>query len=369
MNSSDAKNELFTIIDSLVNEIELTMDHAVIQIKNTSNYIKKIKSNDSEFNNFIKYNVEHLKEYESKFSTIVFSKTKYKTKYLDFLNDITLFNNKLPFVLFTAENKNTKKDLIYYISDIFVLSSILINGESDQELFKKFIDNFKNKKDDQLIEQQIQDLEQQTFTTSNHPSIPLDPSQLADFNVIMKNMSGMNNMDQAAVMETMGMDEATLMKNMGMNDIMKMMETSGSENSGLDGVMKDILGNASLMDMAKDMAKTMAEQKTNPMEMMSSLMSGNIQNSPFEGLINQIKQTVDDKLNSGELNTEVIKKQAQDILKNSGGMMSGMFKNSTGMSASGGGSNKDGLPEITPEMEEYIKNMELNFKKDKKDKK
>ena len=352
MNSLDAKNELFTIIDSLINEIELTMDHAISQIKNTCNYIKKIKTNDSEFHNFIKYNVEHLKEYESRFSTIVFSKTKYKTKYLDFLNDITLFNNKLPFILFSAENKNTKKDLVYYISDIFILSSILINGESDKELFKKFIDNFKNKKDDQLIEQQIQELEQQSFTIPDINEQELDLSQLTDFNVIMKNMSSMKSMDQA-----------TLMENMGMNDIMKMMKSSDSENNGLDSVMKDILGNTSLMDMAKDMAKNMAEQKYNPMEMMSSLMSGNIQNTPFESLISQIKQTVDDKLNSGELNTEVIKKQAQDILKNSGGF-SDMFKNSTAM-----GTNNNGIPEITPEMEEYIKNMELNFKKDKKDKK
>jgi hypothetical protein len=48
--------------------------------------------------------------------------------------------------------------------------------------------------------------------------------------------------------------------------------------------------------------------------MLSSLMSGNIENTPLQGLVDQIQEQVEAKINTGEINKEDLEAQAQNIM-------------------------------------------------------
>ena len=58
----------------------------------------------------------------------------------------------------------------------------------------------------------------------------------------------------------------------------------------------------------------MHSQQLNPMSMLSSLMSGDIENSQLQGLVEEIQQKVEDKINSGEINKDSLEDQAKNIM-------------------------------------------------------
>ena len=78
--------------------------------------------------------------------------------------------------------------------------------------------------------------------------------------------------------------------------------------------MESILGNKEIFNIATDISKKLNEQQLNPMTMLSSLMSGNIENSPLKGLVEEIQQTVENKINSGEIDKIQLTNQANNII-------------------------------------------------------
>ena len=60
----------------------------------------------------------------------------------------------------------------------------------------------------------------------------------------------------------------------------------------------------------------MQNENMNPISMLNSLMSGNIENTPLQKLITNIQQKVETKINNGEIDKEKLEHQAKDILNN-----------------------------------------------------
>ena len=82
----------------------------------------------------------------------------------------------------------------------------------------------------------------------------------------------------------------------------------------INGIMNSILGNKEILNIATDISNKMQSQQINPMTMLSSLISGNIENSPLQGLVEEIQQKVEDKISTGEINKEALENQAQSLM-------------------------------------------------------
>lgn len=294
------KIELFKNLDSFINEISLTMDYISPElIKKMEVFIVKLKNEQSPykiFNEFINCTNEHLCKFEVKFSGALFSNKKVKTSYYDFLNEIKLFSKDvtLEFKLFNDESKATKKEFVSYLYNIYqscVFLSKLDKTCDDNELSKElkdFIEKIKIESETAVtteyekIEKPIQPRRNAISGPSIQPLLTPMPElgQLPGLESIMSSMGGMNGM------------------------------------SGFGGIMSSILGNKEILNIASDISNQMSNQQLDPMAMLTSLMSGNIENSPLSGLVTQIQQKVEMKIESGDINRNELENQAQNIMNN-----------------------------------------------------
>lgn len=280
------KKELFKNVDSFLNELDLTMDYLDPQIMpSIRNYITKINSDQEEFNKFLEYTTQHLGSHESKISAVLFSNKKIKSDYYNFLNNITLFSNILNFRVFEKESKNTKKGLIKYLYSIYMSSVFLYqsqalnnattqNPEEDEadvltHKLSEFVDKIKKEAETTLKEEDIK---------TSKPS----SSRHSRRNAISIGHSNHNGPDP----------------NMG----------------EIGNIMQSVLGNKDILDIATDISSRMHSENMNPMTMLSSLMSGNIENTPLQGLVEEIQQKVEAKIGSGEIDKEKLEDQAKNIM-------------------------------------------------------
>ena len=260
------KTELFKNIDGLLNELELTMDYLDKQlIPSIRKYIKKLKNDNEEFSTFIKYTTEHLGDYESKISAILFSNKKIKSSFYNFLNDVLLFNNLLHFKVFEDESKNTKKELIKYLYVIYMSTSFLNLKVSTEE------------SNPDKLTQQLEDfickIKQEAETTLKDDDIKVQ-----------------------------------------LNNKRKDIDELSDAQLPMGNVMESLLDNKEIFNIATDISKKLNDQQINPMVMLSSLMSGNLENSPLQGLVEEIQQTVEDKISSGEIDKSQLTNQANNIM-------------------------------------------------------
>lgn len=265
------KTELFKNVDGLLNELELTMDYLDPQIiLNIRKYIKIIKNEEEEFNLFVKYTTEHLGSYESKISAILFSNKKIKSSFYNFLSEVLLFSNLLHFKVFENESKNTKKELIKYLYVIYMSTSFLHlklnNNESNPDDLTKQLEEF------------ICKIKTEADTTLKDEDIKSTKNKIKD-----TNLNELNNLNNTS-------------------------------SYPMNNVMESILGNKEIFNIATDISKKLNEQQINPMTMLSSLMSGNLENSPLQGLVEEIQQTVENKINSGEIDKSQLTNQANNII-------------------------------------------------------
>ena len=295
------KTELFKNLDSFINEISLTMDYISPEsIKKFEEYILKLKNEHKPFNDFISVTYNHLSNFEVKFSGALFSNKKVKTNYYDFLDEITMFPNEvsLNFVIFKDESKATKKAFVSYIYNIYQSCVFLtkFDEKSDDNTLSKELQSFVEKiklEDETAVTTEYEKVEKPNlqrrnaiYGESSNPfgAIPqLTPEQI-------RQMPGLGNLE--SMMGGMG--------NMG----------------GLGGIMSSILGNQEILNIASDISHQMSTQQLDPMSMLTSLMSGNIENSPLNGLVSQIQQKVEMKIESGEIDKSELENQAQNIMNN-----------------------------------------------------
>lgn len=299
------KTELFKNLDSFINELSLTMDYISPEsIKKYENYVTKLKNDHIVFNDFTSVTYTHLSEFEVKFSGALFSNKKVKTNYYDFLNKVFLFPTsccQLKFHIFKDESKATKKAFVSYLYNIYLSCVFLTKYENledkENDMSKEltdFIDKIK-KEAESAVTTEYEKVEkvpvQRRNTTSNSKFTSLNsthPPQLTPEQI--RQLPGLGNLE--SMMGGMG--------NMG----------------GLGGIMSSILGNQEILNIASDISHQMSTQQLNPMSMLTSLMSGNIENSPLNSLVSQIQQKVEMKIESGEIDKSELENQAQNIMNN-----------------------------------------------------
>jgi len=317
------KTELFKNLDSFVNELSLTMDYiSPDSIKKYEQFIVRLKNeqgNHKVFTDFTNVTYNHLSEYEVKFSGALFSNKKVKTNYYDFLNNVSIFptQHQLNFSIFKDESKATKKAFVSYLYNIYLSCVFLTKYESledkENDMSKEltdFIDRIK-KEAESAVTKEYEKVEKPRRNAISGPSDPepfnpfaslggATPPQLTPEQI--RQLPGLGNLE--SMMGGMG----------GMG--------------GLGSIMSSILGNQEILNIASDISHQMSTQQLDPMSMLTSLMSGNIEHSPLNGLVSQIQQKVEMKIESGEIDKSELENQAQNIMNNidpkSFGSMPGM---------------------------------------------
>lgn len=272
------KKELFKNINAFLNEIELTMDYLDPQtVPSIKKYLSSIDKNEEEFKSFIEYTNHHLGSFESKISAILFSNKKIKSDFYNFLDGVSLFSNILNFKVFENESKNTKKGMIKYLYSIY-MSCVFLNqvdtttqGDVLQNKLAEFVDKIQKEAQDTLQDDDIKKPSSSKTTPIRHQRR----------NAISHPRSGPSSQP-------------------GLGDF--------------DGIMESILGNKEILNIANDISHKMHSQQLNPMSMLSSLMTGNIENTPLQGLVEEIQQKVETKINNGEIDKNHLEEQAKNII-------------------------------------------------------
>jgi hypothetical protein len=324
------KLELFKTVEKFVNEIDLTMEHLDKHtIPNIKDFMEKINKDTLLFKEFVEYTSTHLKTYQDKISVILFSNKKVKSSYYNFLNEIVLFNNKLSFNVFENESKNTKKDLIKYLYSIY-MSCVFLQGETPNESelnerLKQFVDNIQNEaktvKDEDI---------KQPKNKQRRNALIVDDKMKDILSHKLQNTQSNSLSDISGMLSGMDMSSMSSML-AGMGD---MGGVGGMGDMG--NIMESILGNKEILNIASDISQKMQTQQMDPMSMLTSLMSGDIANSPLQSLVEEIQQKVETKINNGEIDKENLENQAKSIMGsissnpaalNSMGDMSELIKN------------------------------------------
>lgn len=276
------KKELFKNINAFLNEIELTMDYLDPQtVPSIKKYLDSINKNEDEFKSFLEYTTHHLGSFESKISAVLFSNKKIKSDFYNFLDGVSLFSNLLNFKVFENESKNTKKGMIKYLYSIYMscvfLNQVDTNTQGDvlQNKLAEFVDKIQKEAQDTLKEDDIKK------PSASSSKTPLRHQRR---NAISHARSGPSQQGGLG-----GLGE-------------------------FDGIMESILGNKEILNIANDISHKMHSQQLNPMSMLSSLMTGNIENTPLQGLVEEIQQKVETKINSGEIDKNQLEEQAKNII-------------------------------------------------------
>ena len=273
------KKELFKNISAFVNELELTMDYLDPQtVPSIKKYTSSIKKNNDEFKEFLEYTTHHLGSFESQISAVLFSNKKIKSDYYNFLHGVSLFNNILNFKVFENESKNTKKGMIKYLYSIY-MSCVFLKQNTSSE---------KN---------EGEDLENKLAEFVN--KIQLEAQSALKENDIKQGSSSKQSIRH---------------QRRNAISVPRNGPTQGGLGGGFDGIMESILGNKEILNIANDISSKMQSQQLNPMSMLSSLMTGNIENTPLQGLVEEIQQKVETKINNGEIDKNQLEEQAKSII-------------------------------------------------------
>jgi hypothetical protein len=323
------KNELFKNVDAFLNELDLTMEYLDPQIiPSIRKYIKGINSNQDDFKLFLEYTTHHLGSFQPNISAVLFSNKKIKSNYYNFLNNITLFNKRLNFRVFENESKNTKKGLIKYIYSIYMSSVFLhqtispegttSSSQDESEVLTNKLAEFVNK---------IQKEAETALKEEDIKPAKASSSKHKRRNAISNGQSNLPNIDPSIMSGLTGGGLEGIMSGLtggGLEGIMSGLTGGGLEGimsgltgggmGGMEGIMESILGNKEMLNIATDISQKMHSQELNPMSMLSSLMSGNIENTPLQGLVEEIQQKVENKINSGEIDKEKLEDQAKNIM-------------------------------------------------------
>lgn len=269
------KTELFRNIESLVNEIELSFDE--INVDQMNKYIRNLKKGDQgTLDTFVKESYTHLHEYEKQLSLILFSDKKIRTPEYKFVDDIKLFkkgdNYLLNFSLFSKENKNTKKSLLKYIYNIYMSCFFLQSTGSSNEL-TNFLSNIT--KHTHSEPEQIEEISIPSTLNPERVNTGTLPDKLPDLSGLMGGLGGMG---------------------------------------GLEDLMSSLMNNSDIMNIANEISNDMKNETLNPMELMTSMMSGNMTDGPLASLMSKIQTSVNSKISSGEINEAALQEQAHNII-------------------------------------------------------
>ena len=280
--------ELKTNLKKFFNEIDLVFDYVnKSDVAKLYKFLKELDNSDKlkTFSNTV---LEHLKPYEEKISHIVMSKTKIKSNQFVFLNDIILFDNILHFDIFINENKNTKRTIVNYIYNIYMSSFILQTGFSNIQDFTSQINQFvaNLKINNEKTENETNEIIEVAFPDSND----LGNSDLGNLGV---GNLGLGNLD--------------------LGNLVNLLNQNGTNDLG--NMFQSLMGNKEIMNLASDLSKDIQNQNLDPMTLLSSLMSGK-PNDVIQNLVTNITGKIEEKINNGDIDKNLLEQQANSILSN-----------------------------------------------------
>jgi hypothetical protein len=270
------ETELKTNLEKFFNEIDLAFDYVPKSDVEKLNTFLKGLCNDN-ITKFTTEILERLKPYETKLSYIVMSKTKLKSSHFAFLNEIVLFNDILNFNVFTNENKNTKRTIVNYLYNMYMSSFVLQSGFVDISNVQDFA---------KQINQFVSNLKIQNEKVLEVAPLDKKAPLPGDLGNILSNMSG------------------------GIGG-------GGIGGGGFGNVLQSLMGNKEIMNLASDLSKDIQSQNLDPMALLSSMMSGK-PNSAIENLVSNITGKIEEKINNGDIDKDLLQSQAQSILKELG---------------------------------------------------
>jgi len=246
------KTELVKTLKRFLNELEVSFDYIEKEVLDNA---RNVIVDKEQFEEFIKMTYDQLNQNESNLRTIMFN-SKTKSKDYDFLGEISLFHAcPLKLDVFANENKNTKKSIVQYLYNIFMACQFLIIGQSGLPL--------------EQISQQLQTYVSDVKTQLDKQSQPK----------------------------------------------VSTVEKKPRTEQSLTNIMDSIMSNKQIFNLATEIAQDLQSDKIDPMSLLSGLMSGK-QDPKLQGLINNITSKLDTKIKSGEIDQNVLKSEAMNILEN-----------------------------------------------------
>jgi len=244
-----------------------------------------------------------LKKYETEISHVVTTRSKIRKNNLEFLNNIVLFDDILDFNVFSSENKNTKQSIIKYLYNIYMSIFILNFGlvsdnkidEFTQEL-SSFVSSIQKR-----IEQEKTDTTDMTDTIDTKNKVN------------SKRSNPINSLNQRS--------------NQNFGNLSNSLNPINSSNQNFGNLLESLMQNGDIMNLATELSKDIQSENLDPMTLLSSMMSGKPDNK-IQKLVENITSKIETKINSGEIDQNVLEQQAQSILstvQNTGGDFQKMF--------------------------------------------
>ena len=279
--------ELRENLKKFFNEIDLAFDYVPKSDVEKLNTFLKGLCND----NITKF-LEKLKPYEEKISYIIMSKTKLKSSHFAFLNEIVLFDDILNFSVFANENKNTKRTLVNYLYNMYMSSFILQSGFADISNIQDFAKH---------VNQFVSNLKVKNETENETENETKNKTQRVngiDLGNILSNITG-TYMDDVRRQGTYNSSNEKVI------------------SGGFGNVLQSLMGNKEIMNLASDLSKDIQSQNLDPMALLSSMMSGK-SNGAIENLVSNITGKIEEKINNGDIDKNLLQSQAQNILKGLG---------------------------------------------------
>lgn len=250
MTKLKVKQEFINTISQLANEIELVFDYVPREkVEHLRAYVCKLKENEAYFDEQVSQTCKILQPHDILFYNLCIQDKKVKTNDLLPLNDLVLFDGILSFGVFQNENKNTKKSLVKYLNNLYM--SGMLCSISNEEMSKELM-SF------------LDTLNARTQTTSTSTT-----------NTKHKHRR--------------------------------------PQSKGIENIFDSLFSNPDIMNMATDISKDLQNQQVDPMELVSSLMSGK-PNNQLNNLVSNITQKIEQKMASGEIDKSKLEDQAKNIM-------------------------------------------------------
>ena len=300
------KKQLLYIFENFINIIDISFDIIDKNIlKNIKKKIENSKKNDVIFKSFYIeiYNILHPINEQLKMK----KKPKQSPQPphsrgrgdFDFLIPINIFG--IQFELFKNENKNTKKSLVNNLYQFYNISKFLKNineiNDSDSDNNKILIQDIQNLLSllDNIDISSTDSIEKHTI---NKDKVIENESNGAGFKFNINDLFNKMNISNLDELKEQPENPLNILKNTPFGSIL--------QNKAIIDIVNDL---------TNDLSKQMESAEFNPMNLLNSLMSGNIdKNENFNSFLSSTMTKITNKIENGEIDKNEIETQAQTIM-------------------------------------------------------
>jgi hypothetical protein len=278
------KSQLLKITNDFIREIDISFDYI------NKDILTKIKKNISiSETNDIKFKELYMDIYNTieKYKSFIYLNEKVKTSQLVFLNDVILFD--LSFSLFNDESKNTKKTIVNYLKELFIISNFL-----------RCIETLNDSDDNSLLYNEIKEMVDKINPVMETQST----DQIIKTDTIKPKNANVNLLNE-------------LMKEMGSgvsgNGINNLLESLPVDD--IMGSISGIMQNKDIMNIANELTNEIEMSNIDPMSIMSSLLSGNTNDNQISSLISNISNKITNKINNGQIDKNMLENEANKFME------------------------------------------------------